>query len=977
MSRIYRNFLGALFCLLLMLCLAPAAWAAQGSTVEELQAAIQNGDTDFTLNGDMSITDGFFDGRYGLTLIVPENTTLEITAGTVELSGLNLSGGQLNLHGGIFRVNQSFTYTGGSVHVYGCWNLFPAADVLSYNNYETIFSHERADGDNTKLLFNVTTEEDFVDAVTAVNNLNTNCYVGQIDVQSPLTITGEHIITHGTEINFNAGLTMQNSSAIVYDHVGGTVFFNNFGGETASEIPSEIHGELNLNSINAGPGCVLKVGSNANINAGQMILAGNVELRDNCRFRINNKLDYNGGLIKNYGCFNVYLPANITRIAGVQLSDVISFPEETGACNLLFNVSNDAGVAAVLDYAETEMTEQFGAMMNVCYNWTPTGTVSVPERTQIIINGNRGGSLSIGESCTLELPQRGDLVLDPNAIATINGMLVGSGIVARTGATLNVNGVADFNKLTLNGGTVKLYNNCIFRVNENLNYSGGTVQVLGECFNLFPAADVLALQDYTQVFSYDDDSFVTSLLFAPESDDEAVQALNAINDLDERFIADLVINFPWTVTGVKEIQHRTELRVNGGNGGSLTVAQNAMFSHRSRGNVFFCNNGSSENISESQNQGAMFVSALHIEPNCSFRNTGFMEADSLELGGTLALESDCLFRNSNDFTPAGGTVQVNGKCFNLFPAKDILPDNTNLFSYSGDGLKTNLLFTAKNAAEFASAVSTINGLENTFIADLNVNGGVVLEGETVILHKTELRVNADQGGFLNISQGALLANNGNGGNVFITNNSGAEAPAASVVFGELNTNGLSLAPGCELDVGEGGWVKTHDQLNIPEGAKLTLTKGQLHLMDNSAATVTGTLENNGFINMHQRSGSNPRLVIDGGVYSGGGRLGVKDIVDPDSYFSGLDLTSYVKMTDGVGTQYILVDADLILPNNLTAIESEAFAGGTFQSIYIPPNVTAIADNAFAGMNGLTIYGFPRTAAQSFAEAQGYTFVNVG
>ena len=172
MSRIYRNFLGALFCLLLMLCLAPAAWAVQGSTVGELQAAIQNGDTVFTLNDDMSITDGFFDGRYGLTLIVPENTTLEITAGTVELSGLNLSGGQLNLHGGIFRVNQSFTYTGGSVHVYGCWNLFPAADVLSYNNYETIFSHERADGDNTKLLFNVTTEEDFVDAVTAVNNLN-------------------------------------------------------------------------------------------------------------------------------------------------------------------------------------------------------------------------------------------------------------------------------------------------------------------------------------------------------------------------------------------------------------------------------------------------------------------------------------------------------------------------------------------------------------------------------------------------------------------------------------------------------------------------------------------------------------------------------------------------------------------------------------------------------------------------------------
>ena len=175
-------------------------------------------------------------------------------------------------------------------------------------------------------------------------------------------------------------------------------------------------------------------------------------------------------------------------------------------------------------------------------------------------------------------------------------------------------------------------------------------------------------------------------------------------------------------------------------------------------------------------------------------------------------------------------------------------------------------------------------------------------------------------------------------------------------------------------MGENGWVKTHDRLNIPEGAKLILEKGQLQLMDNSVAEVGGTLVNGGFIDMHQRSGSAPRLLIDGGNYSGGGRLGVKDIVNPDSYFSGLDLTSYVKMTDGVGTQYILVDA--ILPNDLTEIESEAFAGGTFRSIYIPPNVTAIADDAFAGMSGLTIFGFPGTAAQNVT-GDSFTFISVG
>ncbi len=802
-KALFRRLLPALLCLLLGLLLcalrAPAAWAdgsTSGSTVGELQTAIESGKTSFTLTGNMNISDSvFLNGMQGegLTLIVPENTTLEITSGTVELSGLELRGGTLNLHGGVFRVNRSFTYTAGSVHVYGCWNLFPAADVLRYD-YGTIFSHERVDGDNTKLLFNVTTEEEFAAAVITVNSLDSNVFVGNIAVQSPLTMTGQHTITHGAEINFNAGLTMQNDSAIVYDRAGGTVFFNNLGGENAAEIISELHGDLYLNGINAGPGCVLKVGSNANVNAGQMNLGGNVELRDNCRLRINNKLEYNDGLIKNYGCFNVYLPANITRIEGVELSDVISFPEETGACNLLFNVNNDAGVAAVLDYAKDEMTERFGAAMNVCYNWAPTGTVSIPERTQIIISGNRGGSLSIGANCALELPERGDLVLDPNTTATINGMLARGGIIVQQSAKLEVNGVADFNKLTLNGGTVNLYNNCIFRVNEKLEYTSGTAEVLGRCFNLFPAADVL-------------------------------------------------------------------------------------------------------------------------------------------------------------------------------------PDNTGFLSYADDTLKTNLLFRANNAGQFASALGTINELSDRFIADLQINGRCDLEGENIFRRKAEIRVNAGQGGSIHLAEGALLANNDNGGNLFITNPAGAESPAASVFYGELNTNGLSLDPGCVLNVGENGWVKTHDRLNIPAGAKLSLDRGQLQLMDNSAVVVEGELENNGFINM-QHSSSGARLIIDGGTYSGVGRIGVQDTEDPESYFSGLDLSPYVRMTDTRGTQYILVEADLILPNDLTEIGDKAFADGSFDSVYLSPNVTGIADDAFAGVDGLTIYGFPRTAAQSFAEYWGYTFVPV-
>ena len=547
-------------------------------------------------------------------------------------------------------------------------------------------------------------------------------------------------------------------------------------------------------------------------------------------------------------------------------------------------------------------------------------------------------------------------------------------LIVPTGKTLTVTGgTVELQGLTLDGGTVKLSGKCIFRVNNKLNTNGGTVEVLGECFNLFPAADVLALEDYTQVFSYASDDLVTNLLYEPTTNDDASAAINSINDLDERFFADLVIKFPWTVTGNQAITHKTQLRINCGAGGSLTVAKDASFSHMSRGNVFINNGGAAGSLPVCKNLGFMNIGSFHIESDCTFSSSGIAEIQSLDLGGSVELDGG-IFRVNNKLNTNGGTVKVLGECFNIFPAEGVLPDPNVIVTHGN--VKTNLLFSPQTNEQAAEVISVVNGLDDRFVGDIRIEFPWELSGKNAFSHKAEIRVNADRGGSLHIGQGALLANNGNGGNVFIENRSNSDEVEVSEIYGELNTNGLSLAPGCVLKVGEGGAVKTHDQLNIPEGAKLTFNRAQLHLMDNSVAVIRGSLENNGFINMHQRSGSNPRLVIEGGKYSGGGRLGVKDTVNPDSYFYGLDLTPYVKMTDSVGTQYILVDADLILPNDLTEIDSEAFAGGTFRSIYIPPNVTAIADDAFAGMSGLTIFGFPGTAAQNVT-GDSFTFISVG
>jgi len=467
---------------------------------------------------------------------------------------------------------------------------------------------------------------------------------------------------------------------------------------------------------------------------------------------------------------------------------------------------------------------------------------------------------------------------------------------------------------------------------------------------------------------------VTNLLYEPTTNDDASAAINSINALDERFFADLVIKFPWTVTGNQAITHKTQLRINCGAGGSLTVAKDASFSHMSRGNVFINNGGATENLPVCKNLGFMNIGSFHIESDCTFSSSGIAEIQSLDLGGSVELDGG-IFRVNNKLNTNGGTVKVLGECFNIFPAEGVLPDPNVIVTHGN--VKTNLLFSPQTNEQAAEVISVVNGLDDRFVGDIRIEFPWELSGKNAFTHKAEIRVNADRGGSLHIGQGALLANNGNGGNVFIENRSNSDEVEVSEIYGELNTNGLSLASGCELKVGENGWVKTHDRLNIPEGAKLTLTKGQLQLMDNSVAEVGGSLENNGYMSLRNRSGSNPRLVIDdGGTYSGNGRIDVEDTVDPDSYFSGLNLNSFTRVPGNNAAIYLPIKIDLVLPASLTEIESGAFADDTFKSIFISPKVTAIADDAFAGMSGLTIYGFHGSAAESFATNR-FDFTAVG
>ena len=150
-------------------------------------------------------------------------------------------------------------------------------------------------------------------------------------------------------------------------------------------------------------------------------------------------------------------------------------------------------------------------------------------------------------------------------------------------------------------------------------------------------------------------------------------------------------------------------------------------------------------------------------------------------------------------------------------------------------------------------------------------------------------------------------------------------------------------------------------LTIPEGVLLTIPEtGQLFTAGDAEETVVqlnGGLVNNGEIALGDEMGYDPGEIAFGpkGFYAGFGtatRLG----------------QSYQILNDRT-------HVDLLLPADLTKIESEALAGGVFGSVFIPDGTMSIADDAF-GNRGIVIFGELGSFAETYARDNGYCFAPV-
>ena len=179
---------------------------------------------------------------------------------------------------------------------------------------------------------------------------------------------------------------------------------------------------------------------------------------------------------------------------------------------------------------------------------------------------------------------------------------------------------------------------------------------------------------------------------------------------------------------------------------------------------------------------------------------------------------------------------------------------------------------------------------------------------------------------------------------------------------DLDVKGFSLS----LDEGS---------LTIPAGVTLTVYD---HLeLNGRPLYLQGTIVTHGNFLVKQPDHGEPSsdvlLIRSGDGYCVGKFVVHAEPEVRDACLSGFDLSKFTKYVGLWGTTYY-PPIDLILPAGLRRVEAEAFAGGSFRTVYIPEDVTFIDSSAFKDVDPLYIIGEHGTYAEKFAGTHGYVFL---
>ncbi|MBQ7434717.1 MAG: hypothetical protein IJV51_02830 [Oscillospiraceae bacterium] len=320
-------------------------------------------------------------------------------------------------------------------------------------------------------------------------------------------------------------------------------------------------------------------------------------------------------------------------------------------------------------------------------------------------------------------------------------------------------------------------------------------------------------------------------------------------------------------------------------------------------------------------KGKLSEGTLGLDEGTAVNLTGQLDVDELRLDGQITVGSGATLDEAKlielaNGRPNGG-VTVADASAKAYIRSDGLSEALMpaWITLQGDETTARVYYHAKSDTDFTNMTAGIGNLPASLAGALTIEYPATIRGN-VDFPGTELRVAGQKGGSLTVAEGAVL-----------------RASNVNIKSANVTISGTFIAAPSYRHSGS-------LTLNADNGV-------------NSTLTVTDT----GILGGYQCTVEVPKGIETASCVFGFNPGQMKDVSHPYR-------PNY---------QIYLIVAEMSLPSGLTTIESEAFAGGSFNSVYIPNSVTSIAFDAFGDRTDLKVYGEYGTAAETFAHDHSFPF----
>lgn len=595
--------------------------------------------------------------------------------------------------------------------------------------------------------------------------------------------------------------------------------------------------------------------------------------------------------------------------------------EDGGSLTLLRVVDSDEQLADAFSNTAQYNTEHTSYQINVAYAWTVSGKTTIPEGAAVfVVVQPSAGSLTVARGGALNV--RGKLMLPPD-----------SGLVTNNGEIH----VSDHGEIRLRGrlrNDGHLYleqrpadmKDARLTCQPGASYEGYGVFLLEDASDPYSLISGLSLDNYTLVHDtkHPDRISLTpaeSYIFGTDTESfnwevhgfkEQCES-GVVDHIELRGLEHFVFAESMTIPRITTVEVY---------GGTVEIPAGVVVD-LTKGRLIL-HDGAVLNILRdgptSAQAGNLKDGTLEVDEGCTVNVMGKRDNGALRLDGTLTA------KDGGAWWEWDMTGLVNGRpkgrmtisCAGQHDVNVKGLDEAKLMdwvSFEGDDASLRLVYHAKSDADFTAMTERIRNLPERFYGRMNVEYDAVIRGNVDF---PGMNITVD--GSLLIAEGAVLT-----------------APTIHSKEAEITVSGTFISRNPKYD---------HSRALSLQGPGSKLTVTQTGIIGGDDCTIEFS----------------------------------KDITDPAACLSGIRFEqlkyAHDPMREGAGFLTYQYIPEMSLPAALNTIESEALAGGSFDSVYIPAGVTSIASDAFGDRSGLKIYGEYGSAAERFAAQKGFPFAQL-